>query len=283
MNQSIKIDIKSEKGNTGPFSGDKKLKAKDWCFTWNNYPKDEAPVTGAPQCSYLVCQEEKGEVTGNLHWQGYAEFNNPITLKTAQKRLGIEGAHMEYRRGTPQQASNYCKKDTFIGARKIEWGTIRPGQGARTDIKECMEDIGILNKVDLIIKWGYTYARSRGTMEEMRNLVNRKKAYEIKERKFLYDERPSVLPEGGTVNDVFFYEGNWNGYGGEKFVVMDEEGNEKLIEQLQKNKPTFLNVKYGGEWLIAKYFYINKKDRKECDCRPKEGGGIIWCDKHNPY
>lgn len=80
-------------------------RAKRWCYTLNN-PTTE--YTLEDLCEYHVFGREKGEL-GTPHLQGYIIFKKQLVL-TAVKKL-LPGAHLEVARGTPQEASDYCKKD----------------------------------------------------------------------------------------------------------------------------------------------------------------------------
>lgn len=76
-----------------------------------------------------------------MHWQGYVEFKKPQRL-AALKKL-IPAAHWEVRRGTREQALEYCRKEEsrirgpfYAG---LPWGT--GGQGCRTDLQEVKRKI----------------------------------------------------------------------------------------------------------------------------------------------
>ena len=45
------------------------------------------------------------------------------------------GAHIEARKGTAEEAANYCKKAESRLAVGKEFGTLSPGQGKRTDLR----------------------------------------------------------------------------------------------------------------------------------------------------
>lgn len=265
-----------------PQSEDRTIgKARDWCFTFF-YKDGEKPKMGE-RCSYLVAGKEETK-EGKKHWQGYAEFENPLTIKGVQERLGIGKSHCEARNGTPQQAKDYCLK---MKGEFIELGTIRPGQGARTDIKGCIKDAAEMSRMDLIQKWGTTYARARGTMEDVRQAANKVKAYKVY-RKITYATPEHLRPE-----DIFWFdeETKWNGYCGESCVVIDRS-NKKEIKRLMKPVPIYVNVKFGGEWLVAEWIVLFGEDGEdddedkckggECGPRPDGLGGRIWCERHTP-
>ncbi len=90
------------------------LRKQCWIFTLNNYTYDEEKNIRDlyelyHQVSYIVYGREVG--THNTpHLQGYLRWNNARTRSATKKLLGNR-VHLEIRRGTFLEASNYCKKD----------------------------------------------------------------------------------------------------------------------------------------------------------------------------
>jgi len=93
-------------------------KSKYWCFTVNN-PETRPTLRLVPEddCDYWVCGREVGE-GGTPHLQGFCVMKKVATFKTMQTLL--EGAHLERMKGTPQQASDYCKKGTGTPEAPVE-------------------------------------------------------------------------------------------------------------------------------------------------------------------
>lgn len=86
-------------------------------------PKFESPV------SYLVYQRESGSEANREHWQIYAEATKGLSITAWQDALGCASAHVELRKGTQQEAVDYCKKvDTRI-ADPIEFGVLAVCRG----------------------------------------------------------------------------------------------------------------------------------------------------------
>lgn len=82
--------------------------AKDWCFTLNNPKPHHEKKIRRLDYSYLVFQVEIG-AEGTPHIQGFIQFQEKKRL-SAIKKLVSKRVHWEKRRGTPQEASHYCKK-----------------------------------------------------------------------------------------------------------------------------------------------------------------------------
>ena len=92
---------------------------------------------------YCVLSLEKGE-SGTQHIQGYVEFKSPITFTSLKGFL--PNAHLEPRRGSPLQASNYVKgvgdhkdKSGEILEEAIEFGELPVGKGKRSDLDDIAD------------------------------------------------------------------------------------------------------------------------------------------------
>lgn len=86
------------------------MAANNWCVTINN-PVEEpdlAPEKWANNLKLYVAGLETGS-QGTLHYQTYLELQTPRTLQWLKARLPT--AHFERRRGTRQQAIEYCLKN----------------------------------------------------------------------------------------------------------------------------------------------------------------------------
>lgn len=99
-------------GNTEPdLEAMQPIRSRGWCFTINNYSHEEVLHLRdqvREDSEYLVFGRETGE-SGTPHLQGFIRFKNPLSLRRVKDLL--PRAHLEIQRGTPYQASIYCKKD----------------------------------------------------------------------------------------------------------------------------------------------------------------------------
>lgn len=87
-------------------------RATCWCFTLNN-PEAHGPLPETwPGVKFMIYQQERGELD-TVHLQGYVEFT---TAKRVQTLKNInQYVHWEVRRGSRQQAIEYCmKEDTRV-------------------------------------------------------------------------------------------------------------------------------------------------------------------------
>ncbi len=152
------VDPPSYRSRNGP-----PRRSRNWCFTWNNPPESAddqlANAFTSGGVSFICYQHEVGETTGTPHVQGYLEAANPRTLGGIKTALGAPSLHLETRRGTAQEAADYCKKPGGTGY--TEYGNIRPGQGTRTDLNAVRDDIiaGTLNELELVDAHFSAYAK----------------------------------------------------------------------------------------------------------------------------
>lgn len=119
--------------------------SKYWCFTLNNFSTDDeerikrqgqaCQDSESSSITYLVFGIESGS-SGTPHLQGYVEFRSRARLSSVKRLLG-GNPHLEVRRGTSIQASEYCKKDGSYQ----EFGVLSKGRGERTDLLQLQEAI----------------------------------------------------------------------------------------------------------------------------------------------
>lgn len=97
----------------------KNPRARNWCFTWNNYPADfqEQFKNNLEWIEYYCFGEEVGE-SGTPHLQGVLKCKTQMYRNSIFSKLKIN--HLEVMRGTWEQAITYCKKDGKI----TEWGVL---------------------------------------------------------------------------------------------------------------------------------------------------------------
>ncbi len=119
--------------------------ARRWCFTLNN-PDDEESLNLAllgesigadgeqSDCSYLIFGSEVGD-SGTPHYQGYLVLRTKKRLPYLKGLPGLGRAHFEVARGSPKQASTYCKKDGIYS----EYGSLPVGAGTASSFAELRD------------------------------------------------------------------------------------------------------------------------------------------------
>lgn len=109
-----------------------------WIFTQNN--PEVAPLEIFKQAlkdgliKYAIYQKEKAPETGTIHYQGYVELSRSQRLSFVRKLLP-GNPHWEIRRGSAEQARDYCSKEETRVEGPFEVGTFKPSQqGKRNDL-----------------------------------------------------------------------------------------------------------------------------------------------------
>jgi hypothetical protein len=116
-----------------PRTNTSRVRGKRWCFTLNNYTSGETQLLSdlfvSEHVSYAIFGREISQ-TGTPHLQGYVHFSDRKEFNQAKSLLGSR-CHLEVSRGTPKEASDYCKKDGDF----TEFGSLNADsqQGKRND------------------------------------------------------------------------------------------------------------------------------------------------------
>ena len=182
-------------------------KSRDYCFTINNYTDDQLEFLRTYKCQYIVIGKEIAPTTKTPHIQGYVYFKNPRSFEAVRKELWNN--HIEATKGTPQEASEYCKEDGDYE----EYG-VCPHQGKRTDIDAVRDTL----------KSG---AGMRGVVAKATNLQQIKIAEQI----LKYEE-----PKRSWVPIVYWYYGNTG------------TGKSKRAHEIFENKDYFRKTGNSGKW-----------------------------------
>lgn len=108
------------------------MSSVNYMFTVNNYTSADVPCGWKEYVQWCVWQEEVGE-QGTPHLQGTLVLKQKRSMKWMQKNL--LQTHYEVRRGTAQQAKEYCTKTETRkpGTEPYEYGEM-PVQGKRSDL-----------------------------------------------------------------------------------------------------------------------------------------------------
>lgn len=116
-------------------------KSRNLCFTLNNPSSYELDFSSLSHIRYSCWQVEQGE-SGTIHLQGYVEMSTPQRFSYLSGVL--PGAHFEARRGTRDQARDYCRKLESRIAGPFEYGSWETGgSGSRNDLvalKQRLDD-----------------------------------------------------------------------------------------------------------------------------------------------
>lgn len=243
-----------------------------WCATLNNpdLTSDEfsEKVQACSHFKYCVFQLERGE-SGTPHFQVYVEFTKPKRMQFLKRQI-CNGLHLEPRRGTAEQARDYCRKpDSRIGG-PWELGQWDPSTaGQRNDILDGVRLVREGGLEALIREKAELYVRFSRGFDALHQRLQRRSR----------DDPPDVMlliGNPGCGKTHYFYEregfeqsykhqpgSDWfDGYDGHPALLLDDfsgaSSGFRLDQTLQffDRYPLRLPVKGSFTHLVAKRIYI---------------------------
>lgn len=126
----VRSVISETLGNT------KESRSRNWCFTLNNYSREEIDaITKFSKCKYLF-QEETGE-SGTPHLQGTLQFKDAKTLSKLKKLL--PRGHLEVCKDLKGALIYCCKEDSRTGEIYSNFDYSKFTQ--KTHVKKTVEEI----------------------------------------------------------------------------------------------------------------------------------------------
>lgn len=87
---------------------EKRIRAKNWTFTLNNYTEEDELRLRQVDCLWLIYGHETAPETGTRHLQGAICFKGQRDANALNKLFKW---HIEVMRGTPQDSKTYCTKE----------------------------------------------------------------------------------------------------------------------------------------------------------------------------
>lgn len=244
-------------------------KTKYYCITLNNYLQADvlhfASLIEHPRVSYIVFGKEGANNTPHL--QTYIEFNNRTTLDQA-KAIVSDRAHFEKRRGTAQEAADYCKKEGDYQ----EFGEISQDRsGHRTDLEDLKKDLADGKSLKEISDEHFgSYMRYRRSIQSYMQLHETPRQFVTKVHVFwgaTGTGKTKAVYEKASYQDIYTHPGGpwFDGYMGQEIALFDDFGGSefkltyllKLLDRYPMKVPIKGNF---VEWK-PKHIYItsNKK------------------------
>lgn len=118
------------------------------CFT--SYNTTLRPTSG-DIIKYIIYQLERCPNTQRDHIQGYCEFSSPIRLVRIKELLGDPAVHVEQRKGSRDQARDYCRKEESRIDGPWEYGDFGKGQGNRSDLDALRDTMLVDPKLSTVL------------------------------------------------------------------------------------------------------------------------------------
>lgn len=234
------------------------MQVRSFVFTWNNYDDKSIEVIKAAfhDAKYLVIGKEKGD-SGTPHLQGYIQLDKRLTIGKIGKMFPW---HVEPTRGTPTQASVYCKKEGDY----VELGELStPDKGKREREGRWTEILQLAKKgkfEHIELNYPSEYIRNLRSLHQIR-VENLPEIAEEKTCLWIYGKP-------GTGKSLFSFDFDrdssyaktankwWDGYKGHNTIILDDLGIDHRVlgyhlKRWADRYPCVLEVK--GTALMAAY------------------------------
>lgn len=247
------------------------IQAKRWCFTLNNPDPPYCPDWDQwRHLRFAICQRERGE-QGTPHLQGYASFSSAKRL-SALKEL-LPRAHWEVARGDEQANIAYCTKDDGRLDGPWEFGE-RSKQGKRSDLDAIKRKIDAgASDLDIANEHFGSWLRYREGFEAYKRL----RGVGGRDGTWRTDLIVVCGPPGTgksrlarwLAGDDGYYHSMgkwWDGYDGQRVVVMDDFAGNIPFKELLKLAdyyPHQVEVKGGVRTFASKVIVITSNQRPE--------------------
>ncbi len=213
------------------------VQSKNWCFTDFELLDWSKIYMGDDNIRYVCWGTEVCPKTKKKHYQGWIQVDKKKRLGGMKKLCQSKKIHLESCRGTENENEKYCKKDNkYSSAGKFLT------QGKRTDLdnlKIIIDEGGTLEDIAKAdFKHFITYNRGFQVYKKIVDQRLRKGFRKVnvihihgktgtgKTRKAMED----------TENDVYKIQGKalqwWDGYDGEKTLLIDEYDNDIALTEL---------------------------------------------------
>lgn len=209
---------------------------RNWCFTVHE--KDgydlgqHALEFEGHGVRYAIWQIETCPQSGRRHYQGYIEFDKSVRMGAVKRIIG-DHAHLEARRGTRDEARDYCRKEDTRTEGPYEYGTWAVSRGGRpnvfSDIADRAKDGSKLR--DIMEEFPEQYIRYRRGIEAMVNMHSRKRACRWRDVEVLVyygaagsgKTRKAIDDAGDDFYILDQSERVWfDGYSGEGTLIIDD-------------------------------------------------------------
>lgn len=213
------------------------MTSRHWCFTSyrpdlfiGENAKDYYQRYHDLKINYIVYQLERCPETSREHIQGYVEFKVPCRIPHAKVQLRDTTAHLEKRKGTRQQAVDYCKKEDTRIEGPYEYGNKNNRQGARNDLHHICEMVKTsLNVKDVADEYPELFVKYHKGLRELVNMYVVPRTWKTRviilwgppntgktRYCFRYDPDAYFLQRGNG-NNLWF-----DGYNGQGTVIIDD-------------------------------------------------------------
>lgn len=242
------------------------MKVRHYCLTFFTEPVAKLPE-GFRYAIYgkEICPETKTE-----HWQAYVELHNSQRMSFIKKAYSDNTIHCEQRKGTRDQAREYCKKD----GQWTEYGKWISGQGHRSDLEEVAGSLimGATSIQDVMENNPTLYCKYRNGLKDLAAAGTKKKTKEFRKLEVILITGPTGCGKTREAMKEASYriQGTqlqwWQDYEQEDCICIDEYSNDVKITELLNILDGYqlrLNVKGSHTYANWNKVYITTNLRLE--------------------
>lgn len=228
--------------------------ARDWCFT--SFVTNKELTFEKDSIRYICYGRETCPTSGREHLQGFAIFKRTCRIPKGKQWIGDGSAHLEPRRGTRDEARDYCRKDGVF----FEWGSYDP----ITKEQLFHKPIPFLKK-----EYPEFYCRYHRGLEKLQ--ADKGPKWRNLENTVLWGEtgvgktrRVMEMDDVYKIDPPYTW---WDGYEGEEIILIDDYTNRSVprgtLLNLLDGYRLRLETKGGHTWALWKEVYITTNSNPE--------------------
>lgn len=210
-------------------------RSRNWCFTdfelqdWIGICSSQPEIFRYVNYGVEVCPD-----TGRNHYQGWVQFHNCLSMKSAKAKLGHKG-FIAVCKGSEVDNDKYCSKD----GKSYQWGD-HVKQGQRSDLKKVAESILEGTTLEEIMTTDpVTYCKYRNGLKDIASVAAKNNTKEFRNVSTTVLYGPTGTGKTRTAMEEATYKISagdigswWDGYNGEKTILIDEYDSDVNITKM---------------------------------------------------
>ncbi len=213
----------------------KPIQARNWAFTdYENLDMKEVYNTQIDIIRYICAGVEICPKTGKEHIQGWIQFTTKRRMNGVKRILGSKKIHVEACYGTPTQNDTYCQKDK----KYLTFGSYIK-QGQRTDLEGLVKLIEEGKPMLEVARSNpSTYLQYHSGLAKYKGMVDKEHSATFRKVEviYLWGKTGTGKTRRAMEEATYKIEGSalkwWDGYEGEKCILIDEYDNDVNITKM---------------------------------------------------
>jgi len=215
----------------------KRVRSRNWCFTdnkcidWTTMYTENSDII-----RYILWGKESAPKTGKDHHQGWIQMINAKDMGPLKKLFAAYGCkvHLEMCMGTEMQNDEYCKKNKNV----TTFGKFLV-QGQRTDLEQIKKKLDSGGAISTIADEHFgDFLRYHKGIEKYKQLIDKRDSRKFRNMTVEIHKGPTGTGKTRAcyTDGAFLIHGDsldwWDGYEGEKTLVIDEYSNQISLTKL---------------------------------------------------